>query len=390
MTRDRAAGARGFILPTSLLVLTLLTVMLTAAFILVSAEFRTTENAASSVRALALAEAGLANYLSQTRGLRPVDTGDSVRITLPGGYADVVASRIRAATGSQLSLWTLRSTGYPLDPVLSGTPSSRRTVARVAQLYPGILPGRAAMTALNGVQITGTSTTGNPINGEDVGGNQGTCVDPGGAAADSFGLSVAGGYSQSAGNYPDGEGTNGMETFGSVSALYDSTHINWVMLTDTTAVNFTPDYELPSGSLPAYGGSAYPVGYAKGDLTIPPSTMGSNWAILAGIRGVLVVRGNLTLADRAHWDGVIVVGGRVIVLGQYVIHGMIITGLNTQLPGGAGSVPPNAIPRTSTTPPTFGATHAFQWYYCYVKLGAEALSGMVPVRRAWTDGWALY
>lgn len=388
MTRDRRRGERGFILATSLLVLTLLTVMLTAAFVLVSAEFRTTDNAASSARALALAEAGLENYLSLNRGIQPSDTWDSLRITVAGGYADVVARRVRANVGGVLSVWALKSTGFPNDPLFTGTPASRRTIARLAHLYPGVLPGRAAMTALNGVNVTGTAYTGNPFSGENVGGNQGSCTVPAGAAADTFALSVPSGlYSQSAGDSADGEGVNGINYVATWQALYDSTHINWPLLVDTAASDFFPDYLIPGGTLPPYNGTSYLVGLVLGNDTIPTSTMGGGWATAAGIRGVLVVTGDLTLADQAHWDGVIVVGGRVIVLGRYVIHGMIITGLNRSL---GQAVAANSIPRVSSTPPTAGATHAFQWYYCYPQVSADALSGMVPIQRAWTDGWALY
>src|SRR5437868_496531 len=89
---------RGFILPTSLLVLTLLTVMLTAAFVMVSAEFRSSDNSLSSVKAMALAEAGMQSYFAANRGLRPTDTYDSVRYTFSGGYADVVGRKMSNAT----------------------------------------------------------------------------------------------------------------------------------------------------------------------------------------------------------------------------------------------------------------------------------------------------
>ena len=44
MSPRRGRAPRGFVLPTSMLVVTLLTVMLAAAFILVSADYRTTDN----------------------------------------------------------------------------------------------------------------------------------------------------------------------------------------------------------------------------------------------------------------------------------------------------------------------------------------------------------
>lgn len=383
MARDRTAARRGFILATSLLVLTLLTVMLTAAFILVSAEFRTTDNAASGARALALAEAGLANYLSLNRGLQPTDTGDSLRITLTGGYTDVIAQRMRAAVGGTPSLWTLRATGYPADPLLSGTPQSKRTVARLVELYPGQLPARAGMIALNGVQITGASGS-NPLDGSDYVASQTGCTWPGSPASDSFALSVfrnAGQYVSGGVSAPFG-GVDSLTT--TRSQLYDSTHINWVSLSDTTYANFTPDYLLPPGPLQPPGPTTnYLVGYAPGDYTM------AGWAVSKSSprKGVLVVGGNLTMQNDTHWDGVILVGGRLIIAGgatSMIIDGQIITGLNTQLPS-PPVVTANVIPRSASL-----GDFRIAWSWCYATIAAESLSGFAGVRRAWTDGWALY
>lgn len=390
-SEPRSSSRGGFILATSLLVLTLLTVMLTAAFILVSAEFRTTDNAASSSRALALAEAGLESYLASPLTITASSTSDSARITFSAGYADVVGTRVRAPNGSLPGVWIMRSTGFPNDPQLSGTPASRRTIARVSQFFPGTLPIRAAMVAINGAFMSGPATAGyvNPISGDNIGGSQGTCVDPGGVAADSVGLATAG-YSwtpppATGAPWPGGEGTNGMETFGSWSQLYDSTHIDWPAITDTSSLSFTPDWmQVGSGTISQpYAGSAYPVGLVRGDATIPASNQ-SPWESAAGIRGVLVVTGNLTMTDRAHWDGIILVGGQLIANNQFVIHGAIITGLNR------AAVPPVAVPANNVIRTNAVSTHTVRWYYCYTKLGADALSGMVPMRRVWTDGWALY
>ncbi len=87
------SSRRGFILATTLLVMTLLTVMLVATFVLISAEFRTTNGSYSTSRSLDLAEAGLQSYFAFAHTLT---TGsDSTNYTFPGGYASVVAKRLR-------------------------------------------------------------------------------------------------------------------------------------------------------------------------------------------------------------------------------------------------------------------------------------------------------
>lgn len=157
-------------LATTLLVTTLLTVMLAASFLLVSAEQRTTDNSFGTARALALAQAGLQNYFAQNRGLSDTSSYDSTRIPLVLGYANVVATRLRpagASTGSPLALWVVRSSGVATSPVMAGQTQGSRTLAQFAQLNQGLLPARAALVALNGVQITGSGT--NPLSGSDLG-----------------------------------------------------------------------------------------------------------------------------------------------------------------------------------------------------------------------------
>lgn len=394
--RRRAEHTRGFVLPTSLLVVTLLTVMLTAAFVLVSAESRTTDNSLSSTRALSIAEAGLQTYLSQNRGLSSTSTWDSMRLDFSGGYAAVVARRMRPASTGQLSEWAISSTGYASDPLLPGTPQSKRAVGQVAQLNPGALPMRAALVALNGLVVTGgiSGQTANPVSGVN-GGSISGCVLPGGAANDSVGLStyspVPGpSYSQSPGPPPGGEtgyggvAGSGMEVFATRNTLYDSTHIDWPLLADSNGP-FRPDYQMPGATLPAPGDTAYLVGRVFGDLTIPPSP--SPWTT-KGRHGVLVVTGDVIMANQAHWDGVMVIGGRLIAQGDFFIHGAVITGLNIML--GMTVVPDSIIRQNDSWQSGFSPLHAIDWSWCHVRWSTNALSGMAPVRNSWLDTWALY
>jgi len=397
MTTSERRGtprARGFVLPTSLLVLTLLTVMLTAAFVLVSAESRTTDNSLSSTRALAIAEAGLQSYYSLNRGLTPTDTYDSTQLTFTGGYANVIAQRLRAAQTGQLSMWAIRSTGFASDPLLSGTPQSKRAVAQMAQLNPGALPMRSALTALNGLVVLASGSpqdSANPVSGIN-GGSIAGCTPPSGSAADTVGVSTfPGSYASTpAGPYPTGEtgfgapAGSGMERFASLNALYDSTHIDWPLLADSNGP-FRPDYQIPGAGLPAPGATDYLAGRVIGSITIPASP--PTWTA-TGRHGVLVVTGDLILANRAHWDGVIVVGGRLIAQGEFFIHGAVITGLNILL---GQSVPPDSIMRQSLNWQSgFSPTRAIDWSWCHVRWSTNALSGMAPMRNSWLDTWALY
>jgi hypothetical protein len=366
--RSRAAE-RGFVLATTLLVTTLLTVMLAASFLLVSAEQRTTDNSFGTARALALAQAGLQNYFAQNRGLADTSTYDSTRITLVLGYADVVAAKVRpsgAGSGSTLALWVVRATGVATSPVMAGQTQGSRTIAQFAQLNLGTLPARAALVALNGVVITGVGSAppAYPVSGHDLG-SQAPCVSPGGLAADTFAVSVpTGKYNVVNVQPPAGIG---VETwYPSWSNLYDSTHIDWVSL---VGGNFLPDYTIPPGPWPPLVSTNYLVGYVAGDVTVPAGQR----------RGMLVATGNVTLAPNAHWDGIILAGGRLIPnAASAVAHGMIVTGLNLALgqPVAPDTIQPGVV--------------RMQWTWCYTQSSVNSLSALVPFKNGWVDTWSTY
>jgi hypothetical protein len=371
-TTPSPAARRGFVLATTLLVTTLLTVMLAASFLLVSAEQRTTDNSFGTTRALALAQAGLQNYFSQNTALTDTSTYDSLHVTLVNGYADVIARRVRpggASTGSPLALYLVRSTGVATSPVLAGQVQGSRTIAQFAQLNPANLPARAAMVALNGVSITGGGTQ--PVSGHDLG-SVSPCVSPGGNAADTFAVS----YPSSPANLyfnnggpPTGYPWGLDATYPTWSQLYDSTHVDWVSL---LAGNFIPDYTIPPSPYPPYSNN-YLVGYVPGDATLP------NWQV----RGVLVVKGNVTAVNGTHWDGIILAGGYFSASppsAGYNIHGMIVTGLNIKI-NGPGSVPQNTLKRGSTD---------IQWTWCYTQSAVNSLSSLVPLKNGWADTWSTY
>ncbi len=365
-TTRRAAPERGFVLATTLLVTTLLTVMLAASFLLVSTEQRTTDNSFGTMHARALAQAGLQNYFSQSRGIDTGQVYDSTRIALSGGYADLVAQRVRptgSATGSILALWLVRATGVATDPVMADQVQGTRTIAQFARYYPANLPARAPLVALNGVQVTAGGSS-NPLNGTDLG-SISPCTSPGAGLADTVAVSVPnGGYFQDAGVNPTGRIES---SFPSWSNLYDSTHINWVSL---IAGNFRPDYTIPPASYPAFGSSYY-VYYVQGNATVPTGQH----------RGMLVVTGNVIMSDGAHWDGIMLVGGTlsgVTGSANWILHGMAVTGLNLAL---GLSVGPDQLKRQNAI---------VQWSWCYTQSSINSLSSLVPIKNAWVDTWSTY
>ncbi len=375
MPASERRGRRGFVLPTTLLVVTLLTVMLAASFILVSADYRTTLNVFASARALALAQAGMQTYFSVPHVFTGTD--DSATYTFSGGYVRVRAQRLRdTSTAGPIALWVVRAIGYDTLRALSGQPNGQRAVAQFATLTTVSLPARAAMVAPNGVQILGAGSPQAAISGIDLG-PQCSCAGGPGSNA----LSVTRGQLFSSTPLP-----TPTESISTRSAALDSTHVDWTSLLQG---NFTPDSLLPVGSTtgwPVGGSCTYLTWYVPGDAIIPPIPGGPYGN---GIRGLLVVKGNVTVSDGAHWDGVIVAGGRLRAASgtaNYLIHGMVVTGLSQLTSGtdpGRDSV--------ATQPALAGGYAAhIQWTWCYTVGAIGSLSFLVPVRNAWVDIWSTY
>ncbi len=350
---------RGFILPTTLMVMTLLTVMLSAAFVMVSAEFRASDNALSQSRASSLAQAGLQDYLSQSRTLSSSATYDSLRITYGAGYTDVVATRLVPVNGSRQAIWLVRSTGFVTGSLLSGQVQAQRTIAQLTTFNPGVLPIKAAFVAANQIVFPGVSGLSAPIDGTDscsvtdtVDLMANTADILGGPGTSTTGLSIR----------------NGPGPAWTRAAILDSTHIDWSSL---VAGNFTPDYNVPPFPS-ASAMNTWPIQYSSGNLTLSSFSSG---------KGILVVKGDLTISVAAQWYGIILVGGRVSVgaFSLVDIKGAVVTGLNNIT--SPGSVGIDSLPR---------GWPGFQWSTCSAGLSAASQNAMSPLRHTFIDTWATY
>jgi type II secretory pathway pseudopilin PulG len=341
----RLTSSRGFVLPTTLMVMTLLTVLITAAFIMVSAEFRTSDNALAVSRANAMAQAGLQDYMSRNRGIGVGSSWDSIRITYADGYADIVGTRLVAQSGTRLPMWVIRSTAVLTGNMLTGMTTAQSTAAQLAQVSPGQLPLKAAFVSAGQVTLTGGASSIEPIVGTDE------CNS---GITDTLGLLVV-----STTGTMNGITVRNM----SKAAILDSTHVDWASLLNG---NFTPDYTVTPwpGSW-----SGYPTFYAAGDLTMT-----------GGHVGTLVVKGNLALGAGASWKGIVIVGGTITSIGTGAnIRGAVITGLNEL-------VTPNSV---GTTTIARGLNpQPFQWNSCEAGFAVAAMAGISPLRHTFIDTWS--
>lgn len=343
----------GFALPITIFLVTFITLMLAAIVVRVQADRQVAESSGDMVDALGVAQTGLQRYLG-TQTFRPRD-GDSVRINVTGGYADVVVYTVQKPADTLLhQMFLVRSTGYVIEPAMGATPQASRTVAQFAEWQVGSMDLIGAFTAANGVRRPGGSQGNGTI---DLRGADQCGSDPPVA-----GLRIPSGPDPGpagiSGSPPVLEADNG-------STVALQTGVDWAA---TIGGGFVPDYTY----FRAWD-ATYPSMLISGDLSR------SN----TGGYGLLIVTGDLTLAGSYFiWYGIVLVGGRIEFNASYnYFYGAVISGLNEQLQG--KNPQRGEIGRTGK--------YTRIWHTACAKNAAlQSLTGFVPITNAWVDEWATY
>ena len=351
---SRRVNERGFALPLTILVITVMTMLIATANVRARADRAIAESSGATVTAFAVAQSGLNRYFAYYDSLnaRPVD-GDSLRINVPSGYANVRAYKVRSPTDTmEPEVYIVRSTGFPIEPSRGSYPQAQRTVAQFAQWQSASMNITGVVTAANN-WVIGPSTD------VDVRGND-HCSP---AAATVTGVRTTSTSTLVPSDFDD---ITSLIQSGTGSAVADATLIDWASI---VGGQFDADYD----SYQAWDAS-YPTMLITGDATI------DNFAGM----GLLIVTGNLTLTGSVlNWKGVVLVGGGLtvdVVAGVYgYFRGVTVTGLNAQL---GMSPPANLI--------SGGSLIDFNYHRCEVQNALNSLIGFVPVPNAWIDNWATY
>ena len=355
---SRARPDAGFALPFAVFLISVLTLMLTAAFAKLDGDRRLAYSSGATVSALAIAKSGLQSYLS-TRVARPPE-GDSLRINVTGGFADVVANVVRKPADTLANwLFIVRSTGHVIEPTQGADPQAVRTIAEYAQWQTGRMDIRAAFTAANGLKK-----------------KEGSIIDVRGADQSTCGAPTVPGIRVPQGGDPGEGGVDPDPLVGGTGHdVAIETNIDWVAL---FSGGFTPDYALA-------GPTARMDGTYSSQLITGNATLGGG--LVTTGTGLLIVTGDLTIQSSfstptTTWNGVILVGGVIDFKATTTkINGMAISGLDKQLPEGA--VPPE----------NFGGSNLTLniWHNsCFIQQSLQHLTGFAPITNGWVDIWATY
>jgi hypothetical protein len=359
---ENNAERRGFAIPMAILVIAVLTIMLAGGFSIVSAERRSVSDQKSQISAFRIAEQGLELYLVRRDSLLAGDPNytkipgpkDSVRVIVPGGYADVSLTRLRPPTGSQSGLYIARSKGTETVGLYAGTPQGVRTVAQYVLWESAPMQVLAGWTALSGFQKNGLAGT---LSGVDL------CKDS--AARAGVIVPNSPGYT---GNTAAPAGNPPIQVLPA-----DSIHIDWAGIVNNNVI--APNIVIPPASWPtaamtaAYADSMstyYPIVRVNGDFVLPSSG-----------RGMLIVTGSLTINGSTGWYGVLLVGNDIVSNGTNGVYGATVSGLNIKL----GSYVPAA---------TGNGTKTYQYSSCEVAKATMSSGALTTLRNTWVDNWVEY
>ena len=304
-------GEDGFALILVLFVLVGLTAMATAGFLATDSEYQVSENHSSNVHALNAANSGLYDYLGNTT------TGvDTVTYSYTNASVTVFGEQY-LDLGNNRELLRVTANAEYISPVGDTATRTLHTLA-VHAVTDGSFNVTAAFASGTGINKNGGSGT---ISGYDAS-SAGDC--PGAGTNDVAGVAVPpGGYVQSGGT-PVPVGNPDVDDSQPGLAQLLATGIDWDAMINGTGLQ--PDYTVPPDSWPNFGSlptTEWPVIY----VTDAEYNIGASY----DGRGVIVARHDVRMDGSFEWDGIMLVGGRIISNGYQQIRGATVTGLNLLL-----------------------------------------------------------
>jgi hypothetical protein len=372
-----ASDRRGVALLTTMLLVILLLVAVVGAFTRTSGEFRTANDQASQVDALALAQSGLDRYLVAQTSL-PGTLPDSQIFAMTGGRAVVTLRAVRLSANDSTFVLISRGENTSTNRYAANTATATRTVAQLLRRSSGSFETEAGFVALSGFEKNGNSGS---LSGVDACTTSPQPSIPGIAVPsdpDNPSVPWYDGHTGPIDGNPDNTPVS-IGTPGTGGTAKDVVDIDWAGIVDQTSItpNFYQKTTSPaSGAWPSsaeISGNNWPIVMVTGDKTI-----GNGDVPAGGGQGILIVTGNLTFNGSAKWNGIVLVGGTITSNGNQTVTGAIITGLNIKL---GIEVPVNTLGN---------GTKLFQYDSCDVSKAMTPFAGWQRMGNATVDNWPSY
>lgn len=350
----------GFAMPMAVLLIGFMTAAVVAAFTRIEAEGRTIDDQATEVEAFAIAQAGLERAMVAAGNTTPGSTTYAVT----GGTATVQRYLVRAAANARdTSIWLFRSTGR--TTARPARPATSRDVAQWVYRAGGTMQVLSSWTSLSGLRKAGVS-------GDMTG------VDECSQATTLAGVAVPTGTF--AGHDDAITGNPPISEMGTQAQMASQIKIDWVNIAKPSAPAINPDFIYCPGGYgydAAWGScNGWPTSAMFADTSFwPVIVINGTSALPSDGRGTLIVTGDLTFGGGDQWDGIILVGGRIVDNGSGDISGSVVSGLNV-LKG-------EVVGESSRA----NGTKDYSYNSCEVARAASQFSRLTPMRNAWMDNW---
>ncbi len=369
----RLSNRDGFALPMAILMSAVMAAALAASFVATSGEFTTNAAARGQTRAYNLAESGLEQFMVRrnesgwcTNCVSDPAVADSewTRVTLTGGYADVVAVRVRPVVGTTNAMYFIRSTGVDtskqaLNAAGSGVRATH-TVGMYATWNTATINVQAAWVSLSGLNKNGTGL----ISG----------VDQCGAKASVAGVMVDKGDLHIQGNSFAPEGNPPVDTSNTFDQLKSRTNIDWAGI---MGGSIAADYTIPGNSFPAAS-----VFDADPNFWPVIRIHTNNYSLPNHGRGMIIADSNFVISGSNMWDGIVLIGGQLTSNGNNTTAGATLSGLNFLIGG---------TPSTSSVDDSdANGQKTYVYNSCNVDKAASKLKRYAALPNTWMDNLASY
>ncbi len=369
----------GFALPVVILAMFLLIGALASGFAMVRSETAADDAVLQQQAAQALAETGLQQGFQNRAGLGLASlptTFDSARLTVAGGYVDVITTRLRAPVGTTVpGLYYIRTRGVRTRSGSAGAGNSVAFATGFATFNTINLTVQSSLTSANGINKSGAS-------GEISGIDNCTAAQGGGKASlPAVAVPAVPGYQ---GSQAPLAGSVKIQTIGATDVeAANAIPIDWNAVVNQNAI--TGDFNVTAA------GVGFPTqAWFDADSTRFPTIVVRNgpdpetvYVVDVKGRGTLIVFGSVWFkGNTGGWDGIVIVGGSLRSSGGNQIRGASITGLNLQLGFNVGQ---NEVTELS-------GTKKFLYNSCYVTKSLQSFSsgGLRTYENSWANSFPAY
>jgi len=374
---------RGMALPMVIVVLLVLGASFAGGVALARGERALDDAGMSNVVAQTWAETGLQRVIADRSALgligvpSVVGTPDSVRVTVSGGYYDVITTLLRPAVGTTVpGLFYLRAHAVVTQSKVSGAPVAEYTVTKLATFKVGTMHVQSALTGINGIEWHGGGA--GSIDGNDA------CS--GGTNVPGVEVPAAPGITGDGNNWSSNITGNPpiQNSQATIQAAATASPIDWDGIVNHQAI--TADYtvdctasscdtsHLPTSQWWTDHPTAFPV-IMVNNRHLATFTMPSG-------RGLLIVTGNMTASgSNSNWNGVMLIGGRITSNGTTTVTGATVTGLNAKF--GDADVMTNDLD-------VLNGTKQFTYNSCSVSSAMTGIGSLRDYPATWSSNFKTY